>query len=47
MKRYGNFFDQLVSFENLLLAAKKRFEGKRIGNQLLHFILTLKMNSSN
>jgi retron-type reverse transcriptase len=29
MKRYGNFFDRLVSFENLLVAAKKAFRGKK------------------
>lgn len=29
MKRHGNLFEQIVSFENLLAAAKKAFKGKK------------------
>jgi len=41
MKRYGNFFDRLVSFENLMLAARKAFRGKRHRNVVAGFYFNL------
>jgi RNA-directed DNA polymerase len=29
MKRYGNLFEEVVSFENLVVAAKRAFRGKK------------------
>ena len=37
MKRYGNLFDEIVSFENLLIAAKKAFRGKKDRSQVARF----------
>ena len=37
MKRYGNLFDEIISFENLLLAAKKAFRGKKDRSQVARF----------
>ena len=41
MKRYGNFFDQLVSFENLLLASKKALRGKKDRHTVSSFYFNL------
>ena len=37
MKRYGNLYSQIISFENLLLAAKKAQKGKRYRDNVLAF----------
>jgi RNA-directed DNA polymerase len=29
MRRYGNLFEEIISFNNLLMAAKKAFRGKK------------------
>jgi RNA-directed DNA polymerase len=41
MKRYGNFFDRLVSFENLMLAARKAFRGKKERQTVAAFYFNL------
>ncbi len=37
MKRYGNLYSQITSFENLLLASKKAQKGKRYRDNVLSF----------
>lgn len=37
IKRYGNLYSQIISFENLLLAAKKAQKGKRYRDNVLAF----------
>lgn len=37
MKRYGNLFEEIVSFDNFLLAARKSFRGKKHKNAALAF----------
>ncbi|BBC22441.1 RNA-directed DNA polymerase [Pseudanabaena sp. ABRG5-3] len=37
MKRHGNLYSQIISFENLLLAAKKAQKGKRYRDNVLAF----------
>ena len=37
MKRHGNLFPQVISFDNLLLAAKKAQKGKRFRENVLEF----------
>ena len=37
MKRYGNLFDKVVSFDNLLLASKKAFRGKKDNTKVAQF----------
>lgn len=41
MKRYGNLFDKVVSFDNLLLAAKKAFKGKKDKSRIAEFYFNL------
>jgi RNA-directed DNA polymerase len=41
MKRYGIFFDRLVSFENLMVAAKKAFRGKKDRKSVASFYFNL------
>ena len=41
MKRYGNLYPQLCSFENLWLAAKKAEKGKRSRPEVARFNLRL------
>ena len=41
MKRYGNLFEKIVSFENLFEAAKKGFRGKRDHAQVARFYFEL------
>ncbi|MBI5398986.1 group II intron reverse transcriptase domain-containing protein [Candidatus Saganbacteria bacterium] len=41
MKRYGNLFEKLISFENLLLASKKAQKGKRFKDSTGNFNLEL------
>lgn len=38
MKRYGNLWETLISFENLFLAYKKAIKGKRIRSDIAYFI---------
>jgi len=44
MKRAGNLFEKIVSFENLLLAARKAQRGKRFKNEVLAFNRRLEEN---
>ena len=37
LKRYGNLFEEIVSFENLLYAAKKAFRGKKNKEHVARF----------
>ena len=37
MKRYGNLWEQVIEFENLLLSARKAQRGKRFRENVLHF----------
>ena len=37
MKRYGNLWEQIIEFENLLLSARKAQRGKRFRENVLHF----------
>jgi retron-type reverse transcriptase len=37
MKRYRNLFEKIISFENLLLAAKKAFRGKKDKTSVVRF----------
>ncbi len=37
MKRYGNLFDRVTSFDTLLLAAQKAMRGKRDRTHVAHF----------
>lgn len=37
MKRYGNLFEEIVSFKNLLTAAKKAFRGKKDKTRVARF----------
>lgn len=37
MKRYGNLFEDIASFENLLAAAKKAFRGKKYRTRVARF----------
>ena len=37
MKRYGNLWDQVIEFENLLLSARKAQRGKRFRDNVLRF----------
>jgi RNA-directed DNA polymerase len=37
LKRYGNLFDKVVSFDNLLLASKKAFRGKKDNTRVARF----------
>ena len=37
MKRYGNLFEEIVSFENLVVAAKRAFRGKKNKAQVAQF----------
>lgn len=37
MKRYGNLYSQIITFENLLLAARKAQKGKRFQDNVLGF----------
>ncbi len=41
MKRHGNLWDRLISFENLLYAAEKARRGKRLRRDVaqFHFLL--------
>lgn len=41
MKRHGNLFDQIVTFENLLLAAKKAGRGKKDKSSVASFLFNL------
>lgn len=41
MKRYGNLYEEIVSFENLLLASKKAFRGKRDRPKVAEFYFEL------
>jgi len=41
MKRYGNIFDEVCSFENMLKAAKKAQKGKRFKDSTTRFNLNL------
>jgi RNA-directed DNA polymerase len=41
MKRYGNLFDQIISFENLILAARKAFRGKKERHTVSSFYFNL------
>jgi len=41
MKRYGNLWEQVITFENLLLAYKKAKKGKRTRNEVALFSLHL------
>jgi RNA-directed DNA polymerase len=44
MKRYGNLWPQVISFENLLLAARKAQKGKRLTPPVLQFNYNLEHN---
>jgi RNA-directed DNA polymerase len=44
MKRYGNLWDALVSWENLLLAARKARRGKRDRSAVQRFEFDLEAN---
>jgi retron-type reverse transcriptase len=44
VKRYGNLWHQIVSFENLLLAAHKAKKGKRFKQNILEFNYNLEPN---
>jgi len=44
MKRYGNLWDQLVSFENIILAFRKAIKGKGLKPCALYFIRDLEHN---
>lgn len=37
MKRYNNFWPEIISFENLLLAARQAQKGKRFRDNVLAF----------
>jgi RNA-directed DNA polymerase len=37
VKRYGNLFNEIVSFENLLIASKKAFRGKKDRSRVARF----------
>jgi len=41
LKRYGNLFEEIVSFENLLLASKKAFRGKKDRERVAEFYFNL------
>ena len=41
LKRYGNLYEEIVSFENLLLASKKAFRGKRDRPKVAEFYFEL------
>lgn len=41
MKRYGNLFEKILSFENLLAAAKKALKGKKEKPRVAHFYFNL------
>ena len=41
MKRHGNLFDKIISFENLLKASRKAQRGKRLKNSTANFNLRL------
>jgi len=44
MKRYGNLYPQIISFENLFLSAKKAQKGKRFRQSTLEFNFDLESN---
>jgi len=46
MKRYGNLYHQVYSFDNLLLAAHKAQKGKRFKPNCRSFNLDLEKNFS-
>jgi len=37
MKRYGNLFEEVVSFDNLVVAAKRAFRSKKDKTQVAQF----------
>jgi hypothetical protein len=41
LKRYGNLFEEIVSFDNLLLASKKAFRGKKARRRVAEFYFNL------
>jgi retron-type reverse transcriptase len=41
LKRYGYLFDKVVSFDNLLLASKKAFKGKKDKSRIAEFYFNL------
>lgn len=41
LKRYGNLYEEIISFENLLLASKKAFRGKRGRPKVAEFYFEL------
>jgi retron-type reverse transcriptase len=41
MKRYGNLYAQIISFENLLIASRKAQKGKRYRDNVLRFNFNL------
>lgn len=41
MKRHGNLYPQVVSFKNLLLAARKAFRGKKFKGNVTPFFFNL------
>ena len=42
MKRYGNLFEKIISFENLFMAAKKAFRGKKDKTGVARFYFDMK-----
>ena len=44
MKRYGHLWEQLVSFENIVLAFRRAIRGKGYRPYALHFISNLEHN---
>ena len=44
MKRYGNLYSQIISFENLFLASQKAQKGKRFRDNILEFNFDLECN---
>ena len=47
MKRYGDLYKNLISFENLLLAAYKAQKGKRSKGDVARFLFDLEKNILN
>ena len=41
MKRYGNLFEKIISFDNLMLAAKKALRGKKDKQHIAEFYFNL------
>jgi hypothetical protein len=44
MKRYGNLWPQIVTWDNLLLAARYAQKGKRLRDNVLEFNYNLETN---